>query len=413
MPKLRQAWWAWTIVPIVALIVLLILDVSANIASNRPGTKGASDARSLIPDTTSGIHAALVFNDKVTDPHAEQGKVDFVWGAHQCCIPTSVYNTYYFPFQREPGTQHNISWFLDHHPDWIEYRCDRKTLATESDDPNVPLDIANPRVRDYMWSNYLRPALTRAYKGIAFDNVAVSNYSSERCGHFTSSHTWAQQYSGQPRDNQYATTVLVWAQDMYRRVHAQFPDRTVAMNFTYDPNASTESTMLYKYLDVDLDEQGFTNGGQPGVNYVVDSDWEVTMKSYSQLESDGGGLVLVNQEPTSFSSLTDSEKQWCIANYLLIKNNRTFIYISGRQEYGQLLYLPDYTIAIGAPMDAMHQYQGIYVRDYSDGLALVNPSSTHNAIVQLPGVYKDHSGRVVEGSIDVSPRSGLVLLRPP
>ena len=124
------------------------------------------------PDTTDNIHVAQIFNSAST-PEDEIGKVDLVWGSVSPDQPAGVYNLYYYPFDRDAdegtgGTHHDITWFLANHPDWIEYTCDKKTPAYEYDDPNVPLDITNPAVIDYMMQTYIYPCHPERISGHCF-----------------------------------------------------------------------------------------------------------------------------------------------------------------------------------------------------------------------------------------------------
>ena len=82
------------------------------------------------PDTTDNIHLEMVFNYNVTDINTESGVVDMVWASDYPDQPASVYNTVYIPYSVDNFT-HSVAWYQHYHPDWLEYLCDRKTLAFE------------------------------------------------------------------------------------------------------------------------------------------------------------------------------------------------------------------------------------------------------------------------------------------
>ncbi len=74
--------------------------------------------------------------------------------------------------------------------------------------------------------------------------------------------------------------------------------------------------------------------------------------AHLELHRAGHGWQDINQFGSSFSTLTNAQKQWAIANYLLLKNNASWMYICGSQEYGTLLLTPEYNAPIGSPTAA-------------------------------------------------------------
>src|SRR6266581_3091724 len=121
-------------------------------------------------------------------------------------------------------------------------------------------------------------------------------------------------------------------------------------------------------------------------------------------------LLSKTQEPVSFANLTNDQVQWALANYLLIKNNTSYLSISGYQEYGYLLIRPEYAAPIGSPTNAYYALQNVYMRDFTGGLVIVNPSSSTQYTVSLPsGKYKDLYGNTIGTSYTLPVHSGVVL----
>jgi hypothetical protein len=148
------------------------------------GTSNVAQAPDLVPrrvqfpPTPSGIHLNLVFNSLVKDLRREIGLIDVVWGA-RLPYPKHVYNQFYTPFERDGPygrSVHTLAWWKRNHPDWIEYRCNRKSVAFEYHERDVPLDIANPAVLAYQRDSAVDPALAAGYRGIDFDNLELGNY---------------------------------------------------------------------------------------------------------------------------------------------------------------------------------------------------------------------------------------------
>jgi hypothetical protein len=74
-----------------------------------------------------------------------------------------------------------------------------------------------------------------------------------------------------------------------------------------------------------------------------------------------------------------------------------------------LLIAPEYSAAIGQALGPMYQSHGVYMRDYSNGLAIVNPSTQPFNITLSSGVYQDLYGNLIN-LLALGPQSGMVLL---
>ena len=80
-----------------------------------------------------------------------------------------------------------------------------------------------------------------------------------------------------------------------------------------------------------------------------------------------------------------------MANFLLIRHERSFLNINGSE--GQLSWYPEYDLDIGEPLDkgvpagidGRRDASGIYFRRYEDGLVLVNPTNSALAFALSPG----------------------------
>jgi hypothetical protein len=357
--------------------------------------------------TADGIHVGMVFNSGISDPSVETGKFDLVWGSNWATEPAGMYNMKYIPFDREPDATHSISWWQANHPDWVEYQCDKTTPAWEFGNPVVPLDITNPAVRDWLWQTYIQQPLAAGYSAVAFDNVNLHNAWGHRCGHYDQSGTWVQQFTGTSGDPAYVNAILAWASAVRTMIKSAYPNVGIAMNFAYDFDQPTASYQLAQYMDIDLDERGGNNGGRGSM--MVPSDWSTNMSYWNWLASQGKGLFIIDAWPSSFSSLTNGEVNWSLANYLLTKGTNTYIAITGDQ-YGGMYWRNEYSAAIGTPTTAMYQSQGAYMRDFTNGRAIVNTSMTQSLTITLPsGTYKDLYGNAVN-SVTLAPDTAIVLL---
>ncbi len=391
-----------------------------------PPPPGATLANA--PDTTSNIHVGLPATDQVSSGQNLLNaipSVNEVWdwngGGSVTSYPT-IYAGRYYPVDRQPDTRYNagaqpLSWFLANHPDWIEYRCDTSTIAYEfGQTTDIPLDTSNPAVLSWLEKTFYAPAAASGYGHLDFDNFQMSNaggWSGQRCGHWTGAQgksTWVAQYKGASDDPNYRANEIAMAQNLQTWLHISYPRIAFAANFSYDDTYPTDSDNLLSHVDLLFDEQGFTNPNDGSPYKYTGAAWVAKAQHTWKFVSAGHGWQDINQYGNSLSTLTTAQKQWAIANYLLLKNNASWIYICGPQEYGTLLMVPEYAAQIGSPTDIYYQSQAVYMRDFTHGLALVNPSGTTSYTVTLSGIHHDLYGHSVSGQVTLPPASGLVLL---
>jgi len=373
---------------------------------------GGQNRGSLFPPTTDNVHLEMVFNYDQKDLNQETGNVDLVWGSSYATQPPGMYNSYYIPYSVDNFT-YDVAWYRAHHPDWLEYHCDRKTLAFEfGDKSHAPLDFANPAVRQFQYANWVDAPLAQGYQGIAVDTMDLTNDWS-RCGHFDKSGTWVQQYTGAYSDTSFRHDVLAWEAATYQHVHNYSPTATMQVNVSYhfgEPDADNLTWMTTD--DLVLDERGFTNWGDGSP--VTPSEWAGIVRALLYVQSKEACYMTNGEEPGPTDKITLQERLWVLANYLLVRNDCTYMYISGlngqQQDYGRLILFPEYKIDIGHPTAAMEKTQGIWERPYSGGLTLVNPFN-ETAKVKLPsGSWVDVNGDPVGPDVTLPPQAGQVLL---
>ena len=69
---------------------------------------------------------------------------DYVWAGNPS---STVVNTGYLAYDRDPLSVHDLHWFQTYHPDWLVYKCDRVTPIRYFADPLLVYDVTNPAVR--------------------------------------------------------------------------------------------------------------------------------------------------------------------------------------------------------------------------------------------------------------------------
>src|SRR3569623_3409733 len=121
------------------------------------------------------------------------------------------------------------------------YKCDRVSPAPLFTYPwgyYVPVDTANPAVREYLLNRYIVPALRTGHRVVALDNVVLRN-NGHRCGVYRYGR-WVQLFSGKASDPRFTQAVLDWIGWIAARIHEN--GGLLAINGKVDPSdeASTK-----------------------------------------------------------------------------------------------------------------------------------------------------------------------------
>lgn len=343
------------------------------------------------------VQTGMPFDYKSSVAEEEMNGVKLVWGS---CWPDNgdgilrlayvqfeVSDVYAFPAGipetecQETASNPPLAWFQSNHPTWIEYQCDRKTVAFEFGQDHTPLDIGNPAVVQWQYQNEVAPAILRGYDGIAWDNLNLIN-SFNRCGHYDGGGNWVQQYTGTYLDSVYQQDVLNWASSMAALVHEDHA--LFSINFSIEtpvPSESSQDVQLMETGDVVFDERGFTNGG---TGPLTGTAWAEDYSDLAAVMAHGTCIYSSNEG----SGNTGIPQQWgtyAIANYLLMKGNCMYYSEQGSQQYGQYLNSPNYHLTIGAPTGAATQNpDGSWTRAFTHGSVTVNPNTSSATITETP-----------------------------
>jgi hypothetical protein len=397
-------------------VSFFVLGAALSVAQPPPRIGDTSGRGNLFPATKDNIHLEMVFNFDLAQSQlgSETGVVDLVWGSSWATLPAGMYNTAYIPISVD-NFGYSIKWYKTNHPDWLEYCCDKKTLAYEfNNKTHAPLDFTNPAVLTFQWTNWVDAPLAAGYQGIDVDTMDLTN-DWQRCGHYDTGKNWVQQYTGNYDDAAYRHDVIAWESATYRHVHQQSSTATMQVNVTYHfGEPPDDNRQLMTTTDLLFDERGFTNWGVPP-NVPSPAEWHTIVSQLEYVQSKGICYMTNGEESGLTADISQATRRWVIGNYLLVKNDCTYMYMSGYtasggQDYGRLITFPEYTIPIGHALGAMKKTQGIWERMFSAGMTLVNPY-TSSATIALPsGNWVDVNGNSVGPTVTLAGQTAQVLL---
>lgn len=351
--------------------VMVFAGLSCSQSAGSAPPSPAVIASTPSPSTpTTTVHVGLVFNYSVSDPTIEVGRIGVVWGASSAS-PSGVINLLY---ASQTGVPVSVAWLRQNHPDWIEYKCDRRTIAYQFGSlKHIPVDFANPAVQEWVISAMVAPALAAGYSGVGFDNMWLYN-GWRRCGHYSTSGRWVQQYSGSQSDAKYAASVLAWAPAMRDRVHQLVVSRAGAapsgksfiFGFNYSYTTALKFSIqaeLVRNADLWLDECGVTRCGQGALKAAA---WA---SNHSMIRGFHGCYFGSNEMNTSNAAM----RAWALANYLLERGSCSYLSMERPQQYGKLLDFPEYHLDPGLALEVAHLVSGRWVRRYSKVTVTVDP----------------------------------------
>jgi hypothetical protein len=230
------------------------------------------------------------------------------------------------------------------------------------------------------------------------------------------------------RDAAWISAVSEWLDWSRNQLHAR--GALLAANLDWSQQLSQADLVAFaRRVDVVVVEKGVWNPGattpvgsqdseyatcveHAPSGYDLDRAWTAKFNTLRQIAIDRG-LVLIG-ECLHESNLSPPLIQWAVANYLLVREGRTLLLLTGLKEpdSGRPFDAADLHIEIGSPVEAPREIGGLWTRRYQFGITAVNPSSSEGRILSLgTDRYKDLTGRLYEGSIEAPPKSGMTLMR--
>jgi len=275
--------------------------------------------------------------------------------------------------------------YADAHPTWIEYQCDRITPAWNPKYYYWPVDMQNPEVLKFLWSNYYLPILKTGYHTLDLDNAGAENYT-HACGHFDDNGRWVQEYTGKYEDPAWAAATTVAIHKIADYVHGLSSLDILAINTRPTSYDAAEELRIMEQADLVLDENGVTwessdCGWNPPGGYCKETIpkgwWRTTVNDALAYVSEGGCFWMIDREPEQdVASATPAERIWSVANYLLMKGDCSYVTITGNSQYGELVDYPELHTDYGTPIDlATEQPDGTWVCHFTHAIVTVNPES--------------------------------------
>jgi hypothetical protein len=384
------------------------------------------------PENWSGVQLVQPFDYNLSTSDIIQQGRHFSWLTEVSPDPTrlaawrrankEIQVGIYLPFSRDWRSDTHpmepLSWWESTHPDWIVYKCDRRTPAYILGDPNVPLDFTNPQVVQWQVQTFILPAYQDGYNFIAADNVDLTNWGGA-CGVFHNG-VWQSLFT---KEIPWKMAVVNWLREIKQRLPKGMK---LIPNVSFsavspNPNPSNPDNELINDLigsvDGIVEEDGFTVLRERGQSM----SWNDHLYFINQVQMKGKPYFSNNQvaDVAKIQHADFSTLDWILSSYLITNRGHEYLSISGYQQYGTIVILPQYreVAQLGHPTEDPQENGVFFWRIFQHGLVLVNPSHSPwkpNLQFLLPQQFqqcRELSGERYSRNDDLSllPFSGKIL----
>jgi len=206
--------------------------------------------------------------------------------------------------------------------------------------------------------------------------------------------------------------------EVARAVRAKNPGGLLASNglvngLRYFKPVGQTPMVLFQELDAVHAEIFLRDKNTPITTFKTETAWKQDVDMLVDVGS-RGKVAWTTTKMWNVSATQTQIDRWhkyALASFLLGTNGRSYFNFSAKNTVaGALGDHPWDRVLIGDPVNNYVKSGGVYRRDFSNGIAIVNPT-TATATVSLGGTYRDLNG-VLRSSVTLAANCGEVLTKP-
>ncbi|MBN1787180.1 MAG: hypothetical protein JW806_02160 [Sedimentisphaerales bacterium] len=320
-----------------------------------------------------------------------------------------------------------------HHPEWFlladnknadrgDYKYNNKRIRWNSEDKKHSyynrfyLDVANKEFQTWAAQEILNLVKgsgqvgTGAYDGVAMDNVYVGRRLHKRFQFKYPNWKYADDYAGWSKGySDYLKTV--------KQVLNKHGFILVANhNPAGEDRAGEDQTWGTFYDSVDglLSEQSLKSGWNKD-SYFTGDKWLAAIERHEEVLKKG----LINWwacHPEGEHQRDEDIFMYTYCSWLLIREPGKSLYSMHATKFPSRngSWCDEYDLPIGLPVSKRYLQNNCWLREYNNGIIIVNPTKGKQKIIMDPQrLWLDWSSKKSVGEIDMPPRSGRILLPTP
>lgn len=279
------------------------------------------------------------------------------------------------------------------HPGWFLRDANGNPLVFKHYPSSRVMDVGNTGYQDAGAARVSREAKARGFDGVFLDDANASlrwviGGGSAACVRYPTTARWQAAVYG------FLTNVAPKLHRAGLLVVANIGGSTVTRGLWQKWNRPIDGAM----------EESFTNGGT-GPDSMANGQWPVKLRH--ALWSEATGKVSLDHVVTR----SRTGARYGLATMLLAARGENLF--SASIGYSQEVWWPEYATAnsLGSPIGAYRVLRnGVYRRDFTNGVVLANPYARATRRVRLGGTYSGSGLEKITG-VSLARTSGLVLVK--
>lgn len=219
---------------------------------------------------------------------------------------------------------------------------------------------------------------------------------------------------------------VICLRNAFAHIKAKMPDKTVIFNGLH--RGSADAVESLEYVDGGFHEEflySWYRGNEEG--YFGKQNWISIIETIEKVKE--SKIIRLLSSPRG-SKLDDiiKTRMFILGSYLLVSNENVYISFNDHDLKDQeewfdgIPRLPEFDIRLGKPLGAYYEKDDIYIREFEDGLVIVNPDERATYNYHLDNTcYKvipegvnvvDKNGSISGGSLEYEPISGTIEVKP-
>lgn len=288
------------------------------------------------------------------------------------------------------------------HPDWIlrDSRGDPLYIpwgCSGGACPQYAGDVSNPAFRQW-WIADAAQLLARGYRGLFIDDVNLEFRVGDGNGTFgapADPHTGAPMTYGDWRR---------YVAEFTEAIRAAFPGREIIHNSIWSagPSGITDQDPFvrrqiaaadYQYIEHGVSDPGLTGDGGAWSLHAL-------LTHIDRVHAAARGVILGGVPAAGAGA------EYAVASYFLIASGSDAIATAAATPND---WWPGFDTDLGVPIGPRAVWNGLLRRDFTGGLALVNPPESLSITVTLPQAFRRVDGATIS-SVTLGAAQGVVLL---
>ena len=150
------------------------------------------------------------------------------------------------------------------------------------------------------------------------------------------------------------------------------------------------------------------------VGYLNLANWKKHLEIALKGQNQGKKVFISNYVRTDFeinSPQVKNLQRYLLSSYLMAAGDNSYygIAIDKTAPYGGMAFFDDWNIDVGNPLGAYSEQNGIYKREFSKALVVVNPNDSAKSLF-LNKTYYTPEGQAVSGRYTLNSHEGQILL---